>query len=72
MTRAPLERAENEARRLAREIRAQMPLGWGFGLILYSKGEAGYLTWISDGVREDMAKAMRELLDKWDRDDPTV
>lgn len=70
--RAPLESAENEARRLAAELDSRMPPGWGFGLILYTKGEAGYMTWISSGRREDMKKAMQELIAKWDRESPTV
>lgn len=45
-TRAPLEAAEIEARRLGEEIRKRMPPGWGFTLLVSSIGHGGFSTWI--------------------------
>lgn len=49
-----------------------MPKGWGFGLILFSYGQSGFASWISDCTREDMMKAMEELLARWKKNEPSI
>lgn len=67
-----LETAERIARALAKELDAKMPRGWGFTLLLAKFNAAPSepsVTYISNCVRKDMRDTMRELLEKWDRDD---
>lgn len=49
-------------RDLGRLLAKQMPPGWGFGLLMFTLGEGGTMTWISNANREDMLKAMQEFL----------
>ena len=58
--RATLEQAEVEAKRLGRKIGSHMPKGWGFALVMFSFGESGFSTYISNACRTDMIKALRE------------
>lgn len=62
--RAPLECAEVAARRLADRMSAEMPHGWGFALLLFSHGEHGAMTYISNLSREDVIAAVTEWLVK--------
>lgn len=56
-----------EMRMMARMISKVMP-GLGFALITFELGEnKNYLTnYISNGQREDMIKALKELLERWE------
>ena len=72
MSRDPLELAEVRAQRIAGLLEAETPRGWGFGLVMFSYGEAGLITWISSARRDDMAKALRELLTRWEADQPSL
>lgn len=62
--RALLEQAEVRAKNLGRHLHAQMPEGWGFALILFSFGEGGFSTYISDANRADMIAALKECIEK--------
>lgn len=70
--RPKLEEAEAASRRLARIVDSEVPNGWGFGLLLFSYGDAGHITWISSANREDMARALHELLGRWEKNEPDV
>lgn len=54
---------EEQAQEVADAIRDVLPEGIGFGLILFDFGEDGQLTWISNGRREDIRKALIEWLE---------
>lgn len=43
-------------------------VGAGFCLIGFSFGEGGWMTYVSNGERADVAKALRELADKIERE----
>jgi hypothetical protein len=67
VNRASLEQAEVRAQEIGRLLKSIMPLGWGFVLAMFSIGEKGVTTFISDLRREDVIKAIRELADKLER-----
>lgn len=48
--------------RLADSIRRALPPGWGFGLFLFTFGDAGTMAWISNAQRSDMVKALQEWM----------
>ena len=58
--REPLEKAEIQARKIGMEIKKHIPAGWCFTLVLASKGEEGYSTYISNIRREDSIKMLTE------------
>lgn len=58
----PLPAIEESARRLATTLSGCLPDDIGFTLWLWSKGDAGHLTYISNGQREDMIAAVKEWL----------
>lgn len=64
MNRANLEKAEIEAKNLARELKSKLPIGWGFTIVLYNYGGDGFMTYLSTGKREDCIKMLEELLTK--------
>ena len=66
--RATLEQAEMQAQVLGRKIGPHLPPGWGFCLMLFSWGPGGLMTYISNGQREDVIKALRELCDRMEKD----
>jgi len=66
--RATLLRAEEEARRIGRALKAAMPPGWGFTLLLLSYGEDGFATYLSSCDRADMIAALKELVKKLEAD----
>ena len=72
MMRATLEEAENEARKLGRLIKSNMPQGFGFTLVLYSYGADGVMTYLSSGVREDCIKMLRECADAIETNKPQI
>lgn len=65
---------EMEARAIGRLIGGGLPAGVGFGLLLFDFGEGGNLTWISNGSREEMIKALRDCADKMEahKDSPPI
>lgn len=67
--RRPLESAEVECRRLGRALGERMPDGWGFALILFSFGDGGFLTYISNAQRVAMVAALRECADKIEKEE---
>ncbi len=50
---------------MGREIKAKMPEGWGFTLLMFDfdKGQKGSMLYLSSAQREDMIKAMEEFLE---------
>ena len=64
MSREPLERAEQTAKEIGRQIKSVLPTGYGFTLILYSYGGPGVMTYLSSGERADCIKMLRECADK--------
>jgi hypothetical protein len=55
---------EYVARQLAARIDEGLPKGIGYTLLLYEFGEGGWLSYICNGKREDMIKAMKEFIEK--------
>jgi len=51
-------------RNLGRRIKAEMPAGWGFTLMLFSYGEQGNLFYLSSARREDMIHTLKEFIRK--------
>lgn len=49
---------------LGRGIGGVLPAGWGFTLLLFTFGDEGVMTYISNAQRADMVKAMQEFLAK--------
>lgn len=43
-------------------LKARMPPGWGFGLLMFTFGEKGTMVWASNADRQDMLKAMQEFM----------
>lgn len=65
MEKSDLYAMEETARMIGRNIgKALEGSGVGFCLGLFTLGDGGFTTYISNCNREDMLKAMRELLDK--------
>lgn len=69
MKRETLETAEIRARRYAKYLNTNMPLGWGFVLILVSFEGDKKGTYISNCDRETIPAALREFADKIERKD---
>lgn len=55
---------EHRLREIGREIRAKLPNGFGFTLMIFSYGEGGDFFYISSAMREDMIKMMEEFKQK--------
>lgn len=70
--RATLEEAETYCRRIGRFLKAYLPNGWGFTVLLTSYGDNGLTTYISSCKRPDMIKALREMADKLERGEPSI
>lgn len=51
---------------LGEAIERELPKGWGCALLLYDPGDNGYL-YVSSAEREDMATALLESADRWER-----
>jgi len=61
------EELEAECRSVAKGMKALVPTGLGFFLVLWDYADApgdGWWTYMSNGDREDMAKFLRECSDK--------
>lgn len=54
--------------KLARVCANELPKTHGFALLVFDFHVAGRTSYISNAQRADMRTALRELLDKWDRD----
>lgn len=63
-TPAPLADAEAIARDIGKLIGSQMPPGWGYCLILFTFGEGGHMTYISNANRDDVVATLKELAGK--------
>lgn len=61
---APLADAEPIAREVGKLIGPQCPPGWGFCLILFTFGEGGHMTYVSNAHRDDMVATLKELVGK--------
>lgn len=55
---------EAKARAIGRIIGGACPPGVGFSLQLFDFGDSGFCTYISNAQRDDMIKAMKELIGK--------
>lgn len=57
---------ETFARGLVEALTEALPEGIGFALLLFHFGEGGNLAWISNAQREDMIRALREQLARFE------
>lgn len=60
--RATLEAAEVAARRIGAQIKAGVPAGWGFVLLLSSHGREGFSTWVTTYERLTAVRVLEEFL----------
>ena len=60
--RASLQDAEYSARKIARDIKAAMPRGWGFVLVLATHGDGGDMTYVSSLERAGAITMLSELV----------
>ena len=49
---------------IARALKAVMPKGWGFSLMIFNHGKRGDMFYISDSKRTDMIEAMKEFIER--------
>jgi hypothetical protein len=49
---------------LGGQIGEQLPVGWGFNLLLFTYGEGGSLFYISSAERQDVIAVMREYINR--------
>lgn len=62
---------ESFASRMARDvIGPKMPSGVGFAFIAFDFGEAGNIAYSSSAKRDDMKRALAELLKRWHAEEP--
>lgn len=54
---------EHSARYLARKIKALLPGGAGFALLIFDLGGPGNIAYCSSAQRQDMVKALKELVE---------
>lgn len=57
---------EEQTRQIAQDLRAGLPPGIGFALVLFHFGPGGFLSYAANADRGDFVKALRELLAKID------
>jgi hypothetical protein len=50
--------------KIGRELKDQMPKGWGFSLLVFSYGEDGAMFYLSSAQRADMILAMQEFIQR--------
>ena len=62
----PNEEIEALLKDLGKSLKNRMPEGWGFNLMIFSYGEGGSMFYLSSAQRNDMIKAMREFVDKFE------
>lgn len=58
---------ERNAQLLAQAIGGSLPPNYGFALLLFSFGEGGYLTHVSNARSADLIKTLRECADTMER-----
>lgn len=63
-----LKAMERKNRDLGRILESHLEPGMGFALLVFSFGEGGHLTWISNADRADMIGSLEELVDRLKRD----
>lgn len=51
-----------EMNRLAQAIKAGLPKGLGFALLVFDRERGGFMNYISDSDRNDMLQALRNLV----------
>lgn len=59
------EQAETVLNDIGQRLKAMMPEGYGFNLLLFTFGEGGNMFYISNAQREDMIRAMQEFIAKF-------
>lgn len=59
---------EDLLKKLGRSLKAEMPLGFGFTLMIfdYGKTDGSAMFYISSADRQDMIKAMREFIQRYE------
>lgn len=45
-----------------------LPDGYGFALLVFDLGDGGFMNYISNAERDDMKRALRELVDKMEKE----
>jgi hypothetical protein len=55
---------EEKLKEIGRELKASMPAGYGFTLLITSYGEGGALFYMSSCERDSMIATMREFIQK--------
>ena len=50
---------------MGQSLKAKMPEGWGFNLLIFSYGEGGSMFYLSSAQRKDMINAMQEFIAKF-------
>lgn len=61
--RTKLEKANRD---IADMLRQAVPSGVGFALLVFTLGPGGFMTWASNARRDDMVKALRELIERFE------
>lgn len=63
-----MERTELEAtaRAIGRTIKDGLPEGVGFAVLVFDLGSGGTMTYLSNAQRDDMVRALRELIGRLD------
>lgn len=56
--------AEAKLKEIGRMLKEQMPVGFGFTLLIFNYGEGGGMFYLSSAERQDMINAMREFIHK--------
>lgn len=55
---------EHLLRRAIQAVESYFPTGTGIALLAFDFGKEGQMSWISNGQREDMIKALREMANR--------
>jgi hypothetical protein len=58
---------EGIARDLGRTIASALPGGLGFAVLVFDFGDGGTMAYMSNAKREQMIRALRELIDKLEK-----
>lgn len=56
---------ERKCAQVGKLLGLSCPPGVGYALLFFDFGEGGNLAYMSNGDREDMVKALEELLERW-------
>lgn len=62
------EAAAREVAGIIESVTDRLPGNWGFCLFLFTFGERGSATYISNAQREDMINALQELIEHWKKE----